>query len=138
MTSENIETAFPADAPTVFSPNLVEAGKGGKGGEAGEAGVFEITNTAFIEAVFPKILEGAFAAVCLFKGNPENRKDWSCQRADLIAENLMPEDNNYINAATFYPGDDGTFKARKAQFSACHFLMLDDLELISQPPVSES
>ena len=127
MTSENIETAFPADAPTVFSPNLVEAGKGGKGGEAGEAGVFEITNTAFIEAVFPKILEGAFAAVCLLKGNPEDRKDWSCQRADLIAENLMPEDNNYINGATFYPGDDGTFRARKAQFSACHFLMLDDL-----------
>ena len=107
-------------------------------GKAGKGGIFKTTNTAFIEAVFPKILEGAFAAVCLFKGNPENRKDWSCQRADLIAENLMPEDNNYINVATFYPGDDGTFKARKAQFSACHFLMLDDLELISQPPVSES
>ena len=35
--------------------------------------------------------------------------------------------NNYLGCSSFYPGDDGSFKARKAQFAACHFLMLDDL-----------
>ena len=37
------------------------------------------------------------------------------------------ETNNYIGCSSFYPGDDGSFKARKAHFAACHFLMLDDL-----------
>lgn len=37
------------------------------------------------------------------------------------------ETNNYVGCSTFYPGDDGSFRARKGRFSACHFLMLDDL-----------
>ncbi len=40
---------------------------------------------------------------------------------------LVTENNNYLGCSSFYPGDDGSFKARKAQFAACHFLMLDDL-----------
>jgi hypothetical protein len=48
-------------------------------------------------------------------------------RADQVAANLSAANNNYIGCASFYPGDDGSFKARKAQFAACHFLMLDDL-----------
>jgi hypothetical protein len=35
--------------------------------------------------------------------------------------------NNYVGCSSFYPGDDGSFKAQKTRFSACHFLMLDDL-----------
>ncbi|MFO0406806.1 MAG: hypothetical protein ACK50Q_10540, partial [Labrys sp. (in: a-proteobacteria)] len=34
---------------------------------------------------------------------------------------------NYLGCSSFYPGNDGSFRARKAQFAACHFLMLDDL-----------
>ena len=52
---------------------------------------------------------------------------WSCRRADQVAGSLVAESNNYLACASFYPGDDGSFKARKAQFAACHFLMLDDL-----------
>jgi hypothetical protein len=40
---------------------------------------------------------------------------------------LTAENNNYLSCASFYPADDGSFKARKAQFAACHFLLLDDL-----------
>ena len=44
-----------------------------------------------------------------------------------MVDNLPAADNNYISCASFYPGDDGSFKARKAHFAACHFLMLDDI-----------
>ena len=40
---------------------------------------------------------------------------------------VVAEHNNYLGCSSFYPGDDGSFRARKAQFAACHFLMLDDL-----------
>ena len=52
---------------------------------------------------------------------------WLARRADQVANSLAAENNNYVGCSSFYPGDDGSFKARKAQFSACHFLMLDDL-----------
>ena len=52
---------------------------------------------------------------------------WTASRADQVAVNLSAVDNNYIGCASFYPGNDGSFKARKTQFAACHFLMLDDL-----------
>jgi hypothetical protein len=44
-----------------------------------------------------------------------------------VANSLAAENNNYLGCSSFYPGDDGSFKARKAQFAACHFLLLDDL-----------
>ena len=52
---------------------------------------------------------------------------WLASRADQVANSLAAENNNYVGCSSFYPGDDGSFKARKAQFSGCHFLMLDDL-----------
>jgi hypothetical protein len=103
------------------SPNGREKGcKGGKGGE------FEVTNAEFVSSVFPCLPEASFAAVCQKSGDPGVRK-WLCRRADKRTESLSVANNNYINCSTFYPGDDGSFKARKTQFAACHFLMLDDL-----------
>jgi len=50
------------------------------------------------------------------------------RRADDRAPAIVTaERNNYVGCSSFYPGDDGSFKARKAQFAACHFLMLDNL-----------
>src|SRR3954452_8136936 len=97
-----------------------EAGKGGKGGD------FQITNAEFIAAVFPRLPEGASAAVCSKHGNPD-LGGWPCRRADRVAVGLAAENNNYLGCASFYSGGDGSFKARKAQFAACHFLLLDDL-----------
>ena len=106
--------------PTVLPIEPAEAGKGGKGGD------FQITNAEFIAAVFPHLPEGASAAVCSKRGNPD-LGGWPCRRADQVAAGLAAENNNYLSCASFYPGDDGSFKARKAQFAACHFLLLDDL-----------
>jgi hypothetical protein len=105
---------------TDFSTDQLEAGKGGEGGD------LQITNADFVAAVFPVMPEGAFAAVCSKCGDP-GVGGWVASRADQVADTLSAATNNYIGCASFYPGDDGSFKARKAQFAACHFLMLDDL-----------
>ena len=117
---EEITAATALDEPTVLPIEPAEAGKGGKGGD------FQITNAEFIAAVFPHLPEGASAAVCSKRGNPD-LGGWPCRRADQVAAGLAAENNNYLGCASFYPGDDGSFKARKAQFAACHFLLLDDL-----------
>ena len=97
-----------------------------EGGKGREGGVLPITNAEFVAAVFPRLPEGAFAAVCSKIGDP-GLGGWPASRADQVAVNLSAAHNNYVGCASFYPGDDGSFKARKAQFASCHFLMLDDL-----------
>ncbi|MBT3360106.1 MAG: hypothetical protein HN403_10825 [Rhodospirillales bacterium] len=120
MTAENIETTFPVGPLTVFSPDPVEAGKGGEGG------VFQIINADFVAAVFPCLPEGAFAAISSKSGDP-SIGGWPARRVDPATEMPSAETNNFVGCSSFYPGDDGSFKARKSQFAACHFLMLDDL-----------
>jgi hypothetical protein len=105
---------------TDSSIDPLEAGKGGEGG------VSQITNADFVAAVFRTLPEGAFAAACSKSGDP-GLGGWLASRADQLAVKLTDANNNYIGCSSFYPGDDGSFKARKAQFAACHFLMLDDL-----------
>ena len=120
MTADNIEAASPLDALTVFPADPAEAGKGGEGG------VLQITNAEFVAAVFPSMPEGAFVAVSSKGGDPDIG-GWPARRFDPTTGGGSAETNNYVGCSTFYPGDDGSFRARKAQFSACHFLMLDDL-----------
>tara|TARA_R110000824_G_scaffold401792_1_gene616550 strand:+ start:15778 stop:18096 length:2319 start_codon:yes stop_codon:yes gene_type:complete len=105
---------------TDFQNEPINPGKGGKGG------VLPITNAEFIAAVFPNLAEEAFVAVCSKSGDP-GQGGWPARRADLAAGSLMVETNNYVGCSSFHPGNDGSFRARKAQFAACHFLMLDDL-----------
>jgi hypothetical protein len=105
---------------TVSDTEPAKDGKGGKGG------VFQITNADFVAAVFPSLPEGGFAAVCSKSGDPGSG-GWLASRADQGADKMAATSNNYLSCSSFYPGDDGSFKARKAQFAACHFLMLDDL-----------
>ena len=115
---------------TVFPIEPVKAGKGGEGGVPRDTALtghnFQITNADFVAAVFPFLPEGAFAAICSKSGDP-GLGGWSASRADQVAVNLSAANNNYIGCSSFYPGDDGSFKARKTGFAACHFLMLDDL-----------
>ncbi|MEF8753801.1 MAG: DNA-primase RepB domain-containing protein [Accumulibacter sp.] len=110
-------------APNVLTDSMGEPMEAGKGGEGG---VLRIDNAEFVAAVFPLLPEGAFAAACSKSGDP-GLGGWPASRADQVASSLSAANNNYIACASFYPGDDGSFKARKAQFAACHFLMLDDL-----------
>jgi RepB DNA-primase from phage plasmid len=120
MNAETLAATKPQYTPTVSPTERVEEGKGGEGGD------FQITNAEFIAAVFTDLPEGAFAAVCSKSGDPD-LGGWLARRADQVANSLAAENNNYVGCSSFYPGDDGSFKARKARFSACHFLMLDDL-----------
>ncbi len=97
-----------------------------KAGKSGEGGIFMMNNAEFVAAVFPQILDGAFVAVCSKAGDPAVG-GWMASRADSVIENVSSAHNNFVGCSSFYPSADGSFKARKAQFAACHFLMLDDL-----------
>ena len=101
---------------TVFQVEPLEAGKGGKGGAPRDTSPlghnFQITNADFVAAVFPILPEGAFAAICSKSGDP-GIGGWSASRADQVAVNLSAANNNYIGCSSFYPGNDGSFKARK-------------------------
>ena len=108
---------------TVSANELPKAGKGGKSGKGGES---LITNAAFVEDVFPSLPEAAFVAVCSKSGDP-GAGGWPASRADKVIEQLSADNNNYVGCSSFYPGSDGSFKARKDHFAACHFLLLDDL-----------
>ena len=105
---------------TLSPTELDEAGKGG------EAGALQVTNAEFVATVFPQLPEGAFAAVCSKPGDP-GIGGWAARRADTAVDLLSAEHNNFINCSSFYPGEDGSFRARKGQFAAYHFVMLDDL-----------
>ena len=109
-----------SDEQTVFPTACSKAGKGGEGGGP------QVTNAEFIAAVFPQLPEGAFAAVCSKAGDPDVGV-WIASRADKAISSLPADNNNYLSCSSYYPGDDGSFRARKAQFSACHFFMLDDI-----------
>jgi hypothetical protein len=118
MTAEGIGSAMPLYAQTVSPTEPVKAGKGG------EAGDFHMMNADFLMAVIPHLPEGAFAAVCSKGGDP-SLGGWLASRADLAANGLSAVSNNYLGCSSFYPGDDGSFKARKAQFAAYHFLIVN-------------
>lgn len=109
-----------SNSPTVFAEQQ------NKAGNACEGIGFQITNAEFIAALFPKLPIGAFAAICTKAGDP-TLGGWLTNRADLAGDNLTSTNNNFVGCSSYYPGEDGSFKARKAQFAACHFLMLDDL-----------
>ena len=113
---------------TVFAPS---GKKTGETGETGELRVFScVTNAEFISEVFREVPDGAYPAVCSMMADPKNKKtaNWIAKRADAAKELIrLPDRNNYLGVASFYPGEDGSFRAKKEGFAACHFLMLDDL-----------
>lgn len=114
------------DAHVIDSPpDALETGKGGEGGDDSKA-LSRITNTDFLAKVFASIPEGAFPAVCSKSGNPEVG-GWGAQRPSDATAWCPANSNNFVGCSTFYPLDDGSFRARKTQFAACHFLMLDDI-----------
>lgn len=63
----------------------------------------------------------------MLEARQSRSRGWLCRRTDRVVAGLAAENNNHIGCASFYSGNDGSFKARKAQFTACHFLLLDDL-----------
>lgn len=97
-----------------------------QGAKAGEDGGIQITNADFIAAVFRDVPEAAYPAVCSKPADPSNG-GWIAFRADQRAASLSAELNNYLGCSSYYHGKDGRFRAKKDNFAACHFIMLDDL-----------
>lgn len=85
-----------------------------------------MSNAEFVTEVFSSLPREAFVALCSKAGDP-TKGGWKALKATHVMNELSPNDNNFVGCSSYYPGDDGSFKARKSQFAACHFLMLDDL-----------
>jgi hypothetical protein len=81
-----------------------------------------ISNAEFISAIFP---EDANVAVCSKKGDP-TEGGWLPQlySGDLILGN---ESNNYVNSSCFQLEENGVFNVQKKNWTALHFILLDDL-----------
>lgn len=113
-------------APGRLSASTVDQIVRAEGGKGGKGGVYQITNAEFIAAAFPIIPQGAFVAACSKYGDPA-QGGWLASRADQAVDKLSAATNNFVGCSSYYPGDDGSFKAQKTRFAAYHFLMLDDL-----------
>lgn len=94
--------------------------------DAGNGIAAAITNSAFLTTVFRDLPNGACAAVCTKPGDP-SVGGWIAAPAGADDLNLPATANNYVNCSTFRRREDGTFKATKANFAACHFVLLDDV-----------
>ncbi len=118
MSTKTLPPTSRESTTTVYSPEPEKGGKGGKGG------ISQVSNEDFITAIFHQLPEGASPLVCSKSGNPDDQRGWPAKPA---RGKLSPRNNNYVSCASFHPATDGSYKARKANATACHFIMLDDL-----------
>jgi len=128
--NESVDQAIVSGLLSIHSTNADEltnsqaspplAGKTGKGGE------IQITNAEFVASVFPNLPVGASVAVSSKFGDP-SVGGWLARRANDVIDALGNSTNNFVGCSSFYPSKDGSFGARKANFAAYHFMMLDDL-----------
>jgi hypothetical protein len=100
--------------------------KPNEGGKGGEGGVSAITNHDFLRAIFQKIPESAFVAICRKPGDP-TEGPWICKKAADFGSRPPEETNNFFGCSSFFPDQNGVLKAQKNAFAACHVFMLDDL-----------
>ena len=121
-------TAGVGDSPpaTVFAPGSLQVGEGGEGGDPGGAQTPAVTNAEFVAAVFRDVPDGAVVALCSKRGDPE-RGGWKAMAVADVDDQCPPNANNYACISSFYPGDDGSIKARKESFAALHVISIDDL-----------
>lgn len=99
-----------------------EGGKGGDDPPRTEV----ITNVAFLQAVYQSVPSGGTPVVCSKPGDP-SAGGWHAMPASAAHTRCLHTNNNYLNCASFRLPTDGEVRARKDQFSACHFILLDDL-----------
>ena len=86
----------------------------------------QVSNTDFVAAIFRILPERASALVCSKNGDP-SQGGWPAVPINRLHGTLPINANNYLNCASFIPSQDGLIKARKDNFAATHFLMLDDV-----------
>lgn len=108
---------------------LVSAGllEGGERGEPVPMPAPEpVTNTAFLLAIYAELPTGTHAVVCTKPGDP-TQGGWSPMPSSAAHSRCLATNNNYLNCSTFRVQDGGELRAKKENFAACHFLMLDDI-----------
>ena len=88
--------------------------------------VLNVSNAEFVTAVFGKLPENAFAAICAKRGDPAGG-NWYASKAGPIDLQSPADRNNYVNSSSFYADEKGNVHARKENFAAFHVLMLDDV-----------
>ena len=99
-------------------------------------------NSLFIGALARNLPAGEAAWVTGFSCDPFSSGAYWGGRPVLgkLPFNIQPHHNNYVCVSTFAPDPDGTWRRRKANFSAMRAVMVDDvgtkvpLERISLPP----
>jgi len=123
---EELHMPVPATSPTQSPADLSFAGPTSELPRSWKVGDIRVTNAEFVAAVFSNLPETAFAAICSKHGDP-SEGGWPASRADRVLDQLPDQNNNYINCASFRLDADGSFKARKENAAACHFIMLDDV-----------
>lgn len=84
-----------------------------------------VTNADFVAGVMHSVPPGASALICSKSGDP-TEGPWPPRPADQV-HGMAGNTNNYLNSASFHRDADGTYKARKANVAAYHFVMFDDV-----------
>lgn len=98
-----------------------------------------VSNSDFLQALFPNMQAGYAPFVVSFRGNPANGK-WNGHPWLDHTVKLPAGANNYFTLASFRPDEAGVYRRRKSQFVALHVVMLDDIggkvphERLTLPP----
>lgn len=89
-------------------------------------GPLRITNEDFIAEVFRDHPANSYPLICTKSADP-TIGPWLPHLASEAKRLTSDRNNNYVNCSSFVPEADGKAYARKANFSHCNFLMLDDI-----------
>ncbi len=102
--------------------------KGGKGGEGGNERQPPLppSNAVFLANVIREVGDGPRAVVCSKPGDPTSG-GWDAEAAEDVDVQCPVDRNNYLNCSTFSADAEGKVRAKKEQFSAFHFVLLDDV-----------
>lgn len=113
-------TAVPAPPP-----GAEKGGKEGKGGTPPSPHP-AVSNADFVATVIRGVATDAGAAVCSKPGDP-NEGGWFAQPVGDVDRQCPPSRNNYLNCSSLVVDPTGELRARKEQFAALHFIVLDDV-----------
>lgn len=87
------------------------------------------SNTDFMVEIFGPIKDPTRPIIVSFPGNPSKVPTgyWAGKVWDPALPDLPRTNNNYFSLSTFHPNDQGEYRRKKVQFSACYAIMLDDI-----------
>lgn len=104
------------------------ADKGGKGGKEGDESQPPLppSNAEFLASVIRGVGDGANAVICSKPGDPTSG-GWNAEAAHNVDVQCPKNHNNYLNCSTFNPDAAGDTRAKREQFDAFHFVLLDDV-----------